>query len=122
MPNLDLTQAIADEVIGTLDAFAYEVTDGGVHRDDYYYEARNREAWALAAVVEAHLRPVVTTVAELDALPESTIILDGNGEIMKRCDRGQNVWHFANIAEHKAPALPATVLYRPSPDIGESPT
>lgn len=67
------------------------------------------------AILKAGFRPparTVTTVEELDALAEGTVIRDSEGTV---AENGDGAWHSTDGDRywHEILALPATVLYEP---------
>jgi len=83
------------------------------------YENRQKAIERMAnKILAAGFRPparVVTTVEELDALPEGTVIRDREGTVAESWD---GVWHSSEggCYGHEILALPATVLYEPEED------
>lgn len=70
------------------------------------------------AILDAGWRPparTVTTVEELDALPEGTMIRDSEGTVAENWD---GTWHSTEggCYGHEILALPATVFYEPKED------
>lgn len=58
----------------------------------------------------------ITTVEELDALPDLSVVLDKHGESFQRMqtdDPSTALWHSGDIILSASMALPATVLHEP---------
>ncbi|BDZ40802.1 hypothetical protein GCM10025865_01010 [Paraoerskovia sediminicola] len=93
----------------------------GIHEGADNETARNDH---LARAVLALFEPrTVTTAAELDALPQSTVILDANGEAVERCghietqDGRFSAWCallLPSLRQSNEVELPATVLHVPT--------
>ena len=74
---------------------------------------------AADAILEAGWRPparTVTTVEELDALPEGTMIRDSEGTVAENWD---GTWYVTGAGRYWNEDLPATVLYEPEEGAGE---
>ena len=88
------------------------VNDEGDTLDDSYWDVMPKVEMIADAIIAAGWRPpvrVVTTVEELDALPEGSVIMEDGGRAYLKT--GLGVW------EPDGPTwtldLPATVLYEP---------
>lgn len=97
----ELIKAVAD----VIRPYMQETTETGTVAQD------------VAVAAEAHFRPVVTTAAELNALPEGVVILSEQGGVFGRALDGPGaVWRELGFRANRWPediSLPARVLFRP---------
>jgi len=62
-------------------------------------------------IAKGYRKPhTITTVEELDALPDGTVLKSRFGELLELADGS---WHFGDVGGSNDPSLPATVLYAP---------
>lgn len=68
-----------------------------------------------ARAVIAAIHPTVSTEAELDALPENSVVLDSFGEPFQRMEMVglPSLWSSSDVVTSDLMHLPATVLHIP---------
>lgn len=81
----------------------------GVNWDELAHDIGRFHA---AEVLVTELFPLITTVAELDALPVGTVVVDDMSDVMRRENEADG-WTMNGYEGLHIPILPARVIVRP---------